>query len=98
MKHLKLYEHEYDQFSYIVGLYVAVNPMSEELKKIEHFFNNNIGIITKSNYSEIEVKYDKKIPGYGYGYTMWFQRISILYISKSKEECEIYLQANKYNI
>jgi len=96
MKHIKLYEHEYDQFSYIIGLYIAISPRSNELKKIEHFFNNNIGIITKSNYSEIEIKYDKKIPEYGY--TIWVDRRSILHISKSKEECEIYLQANKYNI
>ncbi len=96
MKHLKQYKSEN-----MVGLYVAIipiSPMPNGLKNIEHFLNNNIGIIIYSDYPDFKVKYDKKIPNSNYINAMWFNIQDILHISKSKEECELYLHANKYNL
>jgi len=114
MKYLKKYESIKNEEPQIGDYVLVNSDISYNSDKFEKFISNSIGIIVKINLSKsLLIKY-KKIPAnikYVFRYRDTIKGSSnqtnnsiligpndILYYSKNKEDCEIYLAQQKYNL
>ena len=106
MKYLKKFENldEPQVGDYVVCSVIITTGVKDELIK---YMNNNIGKIIKKEdrtkqqyyvyYENATVDLFVRYTGENY-WCWWFDKNEILYYSKNKEECEVYLDTKKYNI
>jgi len=107
MKYLKKFENldEPQVGDYVVCSVIITTGVKDELIK---YMNNNIGKIikkedrTKQQYYVYYEYYENAPVDLFVRYISenywWFDKNEILYYSKNKEECEVYLDTKKYNI
>jgi len=92
MKHLKTFENISKGPQ--VGDYVVCETDQE--KVYAQFVRSNVGLITRiiflSSYP-YEIEYSHTFLG-----TQFFYRNEIVFWSKNKKDCEMFLDANKYNL
>jgi len=107
MKYIK----QYESINNIpqVGDYILFED-SDLKKEISNFMSNNIGLIVSKELVlyDYVVKYenvpDELTPYFSYAYLKYgrncrgIERSDIIYFSSNKEDLEIRLQANKYNL
>ena len=106
MKHLHYYEHTIEDDYYTQtpqnGDYVICKEnMNDE--NFDNFLENNIGIITETpmHFETYEVKFDnipQNLKGYFFNKERSFYIEQIIHFAKNKEDLELYIQANKYNL
>ena len=93
-----------------VGNYVICDPNIRMLRKSQNYIENHIGQIINVGEHQYAIQYDDPpidpldsdfydtvIDGKNVKY-QWFQLYQILYYSDDKEELELFLVANKYNL
>jgi hypothetical protein len=104
MKHLKTYENLNTLPK--IGDYVVCKDLSNPTKILGDFININIGKITsKKSEDEFYIQYENVPPEiqeyFKYSNiknTRYFLDNEILFWSKNKTDCEVYISSNKYNI
>ncbi len=95
MKHLKLYE---NSKKLEIGNYIIVNGY-DSFTEFRNFLENNIGEVTFVGNNIIRILFNLT-PNLNVKITnpsTWHIR-NVKFYSTSKDECEMYLQAKKYNI
>lgn len=107
MKHLKHYEkYHYENINAQIGDYVIIDPYTHP-KEVENWILNNIGqIIDIENYDTYIVKYENIPTGWEDHFSYndeqknirKTQKSGIKHISKNKEELELIISQNKYNL
>lgn len=107
MKHLKKFEIISNNIS--IGDYVLVKYRTIKdnalLKQLSNFINNTIGIVVKINDSDIYVKFEN-IPNNlilffshtNFESTKCILKYNIIDFSKTKEDLELKIQTQKFNI
>jgi hypothetical protein len=98
MKYLKLYEElnkEPEINDYVIGRNIRKLPTTgpdKDADEIDEYLKTHIGqIINIQHGQDFLVKYDD-------GNSWWFKKFELIHISKNKNDLEIYIEAEKYNL
>jgi len=100
MKHLRKYENVKSKGPSVGDFVICKSHTNSSYigRKIDIFIKTNIGEIIAKNWDEFEVKFDN-VPELLNDYMIdHYRKNEIEHYSKNKEDLEVYIDANKYNL